>query len=68
VKIISKFYLVYSSLNDDRAFESRHSFELLKNILDELLDDSMNDSFNNDDSSDLNSLNFGASANFTFDR
>jgi hypothetical protein len=68
MKIISQFNFVCSSLNDDRAFWSRHFFELFENILDELLDDSINDFFNNDDSLCLNSLNLCANANFTSDR
>jgi hypothetical protein len=68
MKIISQFDLVCSSLNDDSALESCHSFELFENILDEFLDDSMNDSFNDDDFSDFNSLNLCANANFTSDR
>jgi hypothetical protein len=68
MKIISQFDFVCSNLNDDNALESCHSFELFENIFDEFFDDSMSDSFNDDDSSDLNSFNFCANANFTFDR
>jgi hypothetical protein len=68
MKIISQFDFICSNLNDDRVLESRHSFELFENILDELLDDSMNDSFNDDDSSCFDSLCSRASANFTSDR
>jgi hypothetical protein len=68
MKIIFQFDFLCSNLNDDSAFESCHFFELFENILDEFLDDSMSDSFNDDDSSDFNSLNFCANANFTSDR
>jgi hypothetical protein len=68
VKIISQFDFVCSCLNDDCAFELRYFFEFFENILDELLDYSMNESFNDDDSSDLSSFCFRASANFTSDR
>jgi hypothetical protein len=68
VKIISQFDLVYSSLNDDDAFESRHFLEFLENILDELLHDSMNDSFSDDDFSSLSSLSLCANANFNSNR
>jgi hypothetical protein len=69
MKIISQFDFVCSSLNNDCAFESRHFFELLENILDEFFDDSMNDFFNDDDdSSSFDSFDSRASSNFTSDR
>jgi hypothetical protein len=69
MKIISQFDLVCSSLNNDCALRSRHSLELLENILDELLDDSMSDSFSDDDdSSSFDSFDSRAGSDFTSDR